>query len=55
MIGSVTGVQLMPKHMIDSIMSFNCTLSGKIRPELFSVQKYAVRNILKLIQIRPLG
>ena len=49
MIGALTGVKLMPKHMIDSIMSFNCTLSGKIRPELFSIQKYAVRNIFKLI------
>ena len=49
MIGAVTGILKIPERMVDSIMSYNCTLSGRIRPELFSVQKYAVRNILRLI------
>ena len=37
MIGALTGVLQLPEHMIDSIMSYNCLLSGRIRPELFSV------------------
>jgi ADP-ribosyl-[dinitrogen reductase] hydrolase len=49
MIGSLVGILQVPDLMIDKIMSFNCTGSGRIRPDMFSVQKYGVRNILKLI------
>tara|TARA_B110000285_G_scaffold185258_1_gene210107 strand:+ start:167 stop:319 length:153 start_codon:yes stop_codon:yes gene_type:complete len=34
-------------------MTFNCENDGRIRPEFLSVSKYAVKNIIELIIIRP--
>ena len=47
------GVKNIPKDMVETLMNFDCTKSGKKRPDFLSVKKHALKNISKLISMRP--
>ena len=51
--GALVGIHNIPKYQLDKLMTFNCENDGRIRPEFLSVSKYAVKNIIELIIIRP--
>ena len=60
MLGALLGLDNIPQHMIDKVLNFDCTKIpknkqdfGKKRPKFLSTKIHLVKNITKLLSIRP--
>ena len=70
MLGALLGIKALPDYMVQKVVGFDCSQVeesqnhfgnihknqlGIYRPELLSTNKYLLKNIKKLIKIRPKG
>lgn len=57
MLGALLGVKALPEHMIEKVLTFDCTTcsecDGIRRPDFLSVKKNVVQNMVKLLANRP--
>lgn len=53
MIGALIGVRNIPAYMVDKVLQFDCTKEGVKRPVFLSAKVHTIRNLKKLIEIRP--
>lgn len=55
MLGALLGLHNIPVYMIDKVMSYDCTQPGQQnpRPEFLSINRYALRHIEDLMNVRP--
>ena len=55
MIGALVGLKKIPQMMVDKLIKFDCTETkkGVKRQEYFSTRVVLLKNIKRLIELRP--
>jgi len=53
MIGALVGFRKLPRTKIDKVLRYDCTKDSEPRGQTFSIKYNAVKNLTKLIELRP--